>query len=139
MEERIKACLQKQIPEAADLAVEDLRKGSYGASMETFFFTAKWIQDQEEVTRELVLRRSPETGIVESDRETEYRYREAYGVIPVQRVYFHFREARIGSAVMRKPPVSLLKGFFVSFSGLTRESIFFFLDYPIKSDNDINC
>jgi aminoglycoside phosphotransferase (APT) family kinase protein len=73
MEERIKGFLETCLPGCGDLGVEGLSKGSYGASMETFYFTARWRQDGEDRAREMVLRRSPETGILDSDRKREYR------------------------------------------------------------------
>ncbi len=83
MEEAIKSFLAGQLPGAEDLTVRDVRKGSYGASMETFYLTAAWKEGDREVTREMVLRRTPEAGLLESDREREYRILRALEGTPV--------------------------------------------------------
>ncbi len=89
MEEKIREFLEPCLPGCGDLCVEGLGKGSYGASMETFFFTARWQQDGEDRARDMVLRRSPETGILDSDRKREYRILKALeGTrVPVPRTF----------------------------------------------------
>lgn len=89
MEERIREFLSTQIPGASDLAVQDLRKGSYGASMETFYFTAAWTREGRSESREMVLRRNPEAGLLASDREREYRVIRALegSDVPVPRTF----------------------------------------------------
>jgi hypothetical protein len=47
MEEQIRVFLQDRLPGCRDLCIEGLGKGSYGASMETFFFSARFEYDLE--------------------------------------------------------------------------------------------
>jgi len=102
MEERIRRFLEEQAPGRRNLAVEGLCKGAYGASMETYFFTARWVgEDGREVCRELVLRRSPETGILDSDRKREYRVLSALcgSEVPVPETFGFCEDA----AVLERP------------------------------------
>jgi len=73
MEEKIRDFLRDRLPGCEALRIEGLGKGSYGASMETFFFTARWTHAGQEFGRDMVLRRTPPTGILDSDRKREYR------------------------------------------------------------------
>ena len=90
MEERIAAFLAHRMPQASDVAVDELRRIHGGSSQETFRLRARWREGSGPVCRQFVLRRAPPAGLVGAEHDLEYRvYRalEQSGV-PVPRVHF---------------------------------------------------
>ena len=90
MTERIAAYVCQRMPEARDLSVGGLHRIPGGASRETWSFDAEWEEHGGRHRQGLILRRDPEAGLLESDRDVEYRvYRAFEGTqIPVPHVFW---------------------------------------------------
>ncbi len=72
LEPRIAAYLAHRIPEAGDLRVDDLARIHGGSSQETFRFQARWQLAGQQEQRRLILRRAPEAGLVNAERDLEF-------------------------------------------------------------------
>ena len=88
--ERVAEYLQSRLPEAAEIAVQDVKRLPGGASRETWSFDARWREGGAEVARAFVLRRDPDASLLETDRDTEFRVMEAVWSqgVPVPRMYW---------------------------------------------------
>ena len=88
--ERVAEYLQSRLPEAAEIAVQDVKRLPGGASRETWSFDARWREGGTEVARAFVLRRDPDASLLETDRDTEFRVMEAVWSqgVPVPRMYW---------------------------------------------------
>ena len=88
--ERVADYIRSRLPQASEIAVENILRIPGGASRETWSFDARWLEDGEEVTRPFVLRRDPDASLLESDRDTEFRVMDAVWSqgVPVPRMYW---------------------------------------------------
>lgn len=72
LESRIAAYLGHRMPEAQDVQIDDLARIHGGSSQETFRFRAQWQADGAAHERRLILRRAPEAGLVNAERDLEF-------------------------------------------------------------------
>ncbi len=88
MEAAIARYLEPRIPGAAGLNVSNLFRIPGGASRETWMFDASWSAGGETVTANFILRKDPPASLVESDREVEYTFYDAFAesAVPVPRM-----------------------------------------------------
>lgn len=88
--ERIAAYLRSRMPNATDLAVSGLYRIPGGASRETWSFDARWCDGSGEHSQGFILRRDPDAGLLETEREVEYTVYRAFAgsAVPVPRVYW---------------------------------------------------
>lgn len=88
--ERIAEYLRSRLPQAAEIAVQNVFRIPGGASRETWSFDARWREDDSEVSGAFVLRRDPDASLLESDRDTEFRVMDAVFSqgVPVPRMYW---------------------------------------------------
>jgi aminoglycoside phosphotransferase (APT) family kinase protein len=88
---RIAEYLRRQMPDAARLSIRGLYRIPGGASRETWSFDAAW-QDGDGTAQQrgFILRRDPEAGLLETDRDIEYRVYRAFqgSAVPVPRMYW---------------------------------------------------
>ena len=77
LEERIVSFLQSRLPKAAGITVADLHRIPGGASRETWSFDAAWREDGRETARGFVIRRDPDAGLLETERDVEFRVMDA--------------------------------------------------------------
>ena len=73
LETRIAAYLTQRMPHAEGVTVDELARIHGGSSQETFRLRAQWREDGKPVERRLILRRQPPAGLVEAERDLEYR------------------------------------------------------------------
>ncbi len=101
---RIADFLQARMPDATQIQVSRLYRIPGGASRETWSFDATWqnghIQQNEQdgestlQKRGFILRRDPDAGLLDTDRDVEYRVYRAFGglaegsAVPVPRMYW---------------------------------------------------
>ncbi|MCH7836430.1 MAG: hypothetical protein IH864_06135 [Chloroflexi bacterium] len=71
--EQIAEYLQSRLPQASDIAVQNLSRIPGGASRETWSFDAHWREGGSIVSRAFVLRRDPDASLPVTDRDTEFR------------------------------------------------------------------
>jgi aminoglycoside phosphotransferase (APT) family kinase protein len=64
--------LASRLPEGARPSIRDLERIGTGRSRENWLFTATWTVDGREHTEELIVRRDPVGGLLETDRRTEF-------------------------------------------------------------------
>jgi len=90
MADRIAAYLRLQLPDAREIIVERLYRIPGGASRETWSFDATWTDADGSQQRGFILRRDPEAGLLQTDRDVEYRVYRAYQetAVPVPRMYW---------------------------------------------------
>jgi len=90
LEIRIAKYLSQRIPEAQDLAITGLARIHGGASQETFRFHAAWQEGDGRKEQNLILRRSPERGLVNAEPGLEFGiYRALAGSgVPIPAVHF---------------------------------------------------
>lgn len=90
MESRIVAFLAQRMPQASDIAVDELRQIHGGSSQETFGLRARWRDNGAAVERDLILRRAPVAGTVVGDSDLEFRVYQALSGsgVPVPGVHF---------------------------------------------------
>ncbi|MHB8575877.1 MAG: phosphotransferase family protein [Dehalococcoidia bacterium] len=88
--ERIVAYLRGQMPQATELAISGLYRIPGGASRETWSFDATWLDAAGQQRRGFILRRDPEAGLLETERDVEYRVYRAFqdSAVPVPHVYW---------------------------------------------------
>ena len=80
LQAQIAAYLAHRLPEATHIAVTDLVRIPGGASQEMFRFAAGWNDGGAQVQRKLILRREPAAGLVDAERDLEYKvYRALAG------------------------------------------------------------
>ena len=90
LESRIAAYLAHRLPDAGDIVVDDLARIHGGSSQETFRFAGRWTQAGRTEERRLILRRAPEAGLVNAERDLEftvYTALEGSGV-PIPRAHW---------------------------------------------------
>ncbi len=87
--DKITAYLVHCYPDANDLSVDELSRIHGGASRETYALTANWSQGGETVSKPLIFRRDPTTGLIETERDVEFAaYRAFHGSVPVPEPLF---------------------------------------------------
>jgi len=79
----LQAYLTRRLPNAAKVTLGSLRRSGGGTSRENWSFDASWTTDGKPVTRPLLLRRDPIAGVVETDRQVEYRLLQALEGAPL--------------------------------------------------------
>lgn len=94
--EQIVAFLQHQMPQAADIAVENIGRIAGGASRETWSFDARWTEDGATVERGFIARRDPPASLLSGNNDLEF---EVYGAmaetgVPIPPVYWIEREGK---------------------------------------------
>jgi aminoglycoside phosphotransferase (APT) family kinase protein len=85
LEDRLAAYIAHRLPDAGDVRVEGLERIFGGASRETHRFRLAYRDGAGEVSRRLILRRDPESSLIDTDRAVEFAaYRAFYGsAVPV--------------------------------------------------------
>src|SRR3990172_2072474 len=88
--ERIEEYLRSRLPQATEIAVQNVQRLPGGASRETWSFDARWREGGADVSRPFVLRRDPDASLLETDRDIEFRVMEAVWSqgVPVPRMYW---------------------------------------------------
>lgn len=88
--QRFARFLEANIAGASDVVVESIDRIHGGASRETYRCKARWQEGGREVERGLILRRDPESSLIETKREIEYgAYRAFQGSrVPVPAALF---------------------------------------------------
>lgn len=72
LESRIADFIAARLPAATAVAVDELARIHGGSSQETFRFRARWRVDGVDEDRRLILRRAPESGLVDAERDVEF-------------------------------------------------------------------
>lgn len=82
--------LAARMPDRAGLDVTDPRRLGGGSSQENWSFDLSWTEDGTRRTTPLLLRREPESGVVDTARETEFALLEKLGesAVPVAEVHW---------------------------------------------------
>jgi aminoglycoside phosphotransferase (APT) family kinase protein len=70
---RLEGFLASSLPDGACPRVCDLRRSETGTSRENWSFKAAWLTDGERIERDLLLRRDPAAGVVETGRLAEFQ------------------------------------------------------------------
>jgi aminoglycoside phosphotransferase (APT) family kinase protein len=85
LEPRLAAYIATRMPNASDIAVEDLSRISGGASRETYRFRLIWTQDGARQDRKLILRRDPPASLIDTERRIEFEAYRAFrgSAVPV--------------------------------------------------------
>jgi aminoglycoside phosphotransferase (APT) family kinase protein len=88
--EQLTHYLAAKMPAAWDIRVSNVARIPGGASRETWTFDASWREAGAEHQRAFVLRRDPTGGLLESDRDVEFRIYQAMTTagVPVPPVYW---------------------------------------------------
>jgi len=86
----VAAYLAHRMPNAVQIAVTDLVRIPGGASQEMFRFGASWNEGGEQIDRQMILRREPKAGLVDAERDLEYKvYRALAGSgLPLPTAHF---------------------------------------------------
>lgn len=87
--------LGDQLPDARDVSVTDVRRIHGGASRETYRLTAGYERAGSRVEQGMILRRDPKSGIIETQRATEFDAYTAFQetAVPVPRPLYLERES----------------------------------------------
>jgi aminoglycoside phosphotransferase (APT) family kinase protein len=87
---QLAAYLAHSLPEAEGLKIEDLTRIPGGGSQEMFRFRACWTEGGQQVNRPMILRREPAAGMVDAERDLEYKvYRALAGsTLPLPKAHF---------------------------------------------------
>lgn len=90
LQSRVAGYLAHRLPEAAEIAIADFARIPGGGSQEMFRFQASWREGNKQVARKLILRREPTAGLVDAERDLEYKvYRALAGkTLPVPVAHF---------------------------------------------------
>lgn len=93
-EQRVAEYLTHRMPHAAGVTVTGLARIHGGISQETFRFHAAWREGGEARESDLILRRAPETGVVDSEHGVEFAIYSALAEsgVPVPAVHFLERD-----------------------------------------------
>ncbi|MGH7821957.1 MAG: phosphotransferase family protein, partial [Candidatus Binatia bacterium] len=85
LEERFARYLAHRLPGAADVSVDGLERIHGGASRETYRLRARYREGGRPVERRMILRRDPESSLIETERTIEFNaYRAFFGTkVPV--------------------------------------------------------
>ena len=89
---QVAAYLAYRMPDAAHIAVTDLVRIPGGASQEMFRFGASWSEGGVQVDRHMILRREPKAGLVDAERDLEYKVYRALAGSSVPLPTAHFLE-----------------------------------------------
>lgn len=94
--ERFAAYLAHRWPQSSAVSVGDVQRIYGGASRETYRLKARFVENGREMERRLILRRDPESSLIETDRATEYEaYAAFHGTsVPVPRPLFFETDPR---------------------------------------------
>ncbi len=99
IEDRIRADLQRRVPGAADLTLENFVQTAVGWSHETYVFDARWREDGRMVSRGFCLRKDPGVGLLRelSSLEEQFRVLKALEPTPAPapRAYWYEPDASI--------------------------------------------
>ena len=80
VEAQVAAYLAHRLPGASGLAISDFARIPGGGSQEMFRFRASWREGEQQIERPLILRREPAAGMVDAERDLEYKiYRALAG------------------------------------------------------------
>jgi aminoglycoside phosphotransferase (APT) family kinase protein len=90
IETRLAAYLTHRMPAVQAVAISDFARIHGGGSQEMFRFRASWSEGGEVIERPMILRREPPAGMVEAERDLEYKaYRAlAQTTLPLPRAHF---------------------------------------------------
>ena len=96
LETRLADFMASRMPDARDLVVDELFRIHGGSSQETFRFRARWRVGDAAEDRRLILRRAPESGLVNAERDVEFIVYSALAGrgVPVPRVHWIELEPR---------------------------------------------
>jgi len=85
LEPRLAAYIAARMPQACDVAVENLSRISGGASRETYRFRLSWTEDGQTRERKLILRRDPPVSLIDTERRIEFEAYRAFrgSAVPV--------------------------------------------------------
>jgi aminoglycoside phosphotransferase (APT) family kinase protein len=86
---RLRRFMEKQLPEAVDVRIEDLRRTSAGFSRENWVFDGAWTDpDGTAVHEQLIMRRDPVGSVLDTDRGQEFAVLQALETtsVPAPRV-----------------------------------------------------
>lgn len=78
MESALAAYLTPRIPGCSDMVITNLLRIPGGASRETWMFDAAWNEGPDSRLGAFILRKDPPASLVESDRELEYAFYDAF-------------------------------------------------------------
>lgn len=92
LEQRLAAYLAHQITQAEGLEIADLARIHGGASQEMFRFRARWHEAGKPVERRLILRREAAAGMVEAERDLEFKVYRALAGTELPLPHAHFME-----------------------------------------------
>jgi aminoglycoside phosphotransferase (APT) family kinase protein len=99
IEDRVREDLQRRLPGAADLTLENFVQTAVGWSHETYIFDARWREDGRELRRAFCLRKDPGVGLLRelSSLEEQFRVLKALEQTPVPtpRAYWYEPDASI--------------------------------------------
>ena len=73
IETRLAAYLTHRMPAVQAVAISDFARIHGGGSQEMFRFRASWSEGGEVIERPMILRREPPAGMVEAERDLEYK------------------------------------------------------------------
>lgn len=93
LESRIADYLCHRMPDARGIEVSGLARIHGGISQETFRFHAAWSEGEKRTARDLILRRAPEAGVVNSEHGVEFAIYSALAGSGVPAPAAHFLEA----------------------------------------------
>ncbi len=90
LESRIQQYLASKLPADGDVSVSSLRRIPGGASRETWSFDAAWRENGNAAQRGFIMRRDPDAGLLETDRDVEFRVMDAVSAqgVPVPKMYW---------------------------------------------------
>jgi aminoglycoside phosphotransferase (APT) family kinase protein len=77
IEAKVAAYLAHRVPTATSITISDFTRLPGGASQEMFRFHARWSENGKPVDRRLILRREPTAGLVEAERDLEFKIYQA--------------------------------------------------------------
>lgn len=92
LESRIADYLAHRMPKVSDVQIDELARIHGGSSQETFRFRARWQQSGRSEERRLILRRAPEAGLVNAERDLEFTVYSALAGSGVPIPAAHFLE-----------------------------------------------
>ena len=96
VEHAIVEFLQTSLPDANGVAISGLHRIGGGNSRENWLFDASWTAGRADVRQQLILRRDPPAGLLDTDRRQECAVLEAVAAtgLPVPRVRWHDLDGR---------------------------------------------
>jgi aminoglycoside phosphotransferase (APT) family kinase protein len=94
--DKLTAYLRHRMPDAADLAVENIARIAGGASRETWSFDARWRDGSETVERGFIIRRDPPASLLDGNNDLEFELYTALSEtgVPVPPVYWIERDGQ---------------------------------------------